>query len=156
MQCPSNPTHSPSPHSPHTPVFAVHDETKQRCMTKARIQWTNAYVRWRLSDATSRHEKRPSLKLSLQGPNSVCGVDGQPVLLIKRSSGSSFTPADRQLSFNCPRYISVGVSLGSCLGMLPLSAWRSMGSCLLPGWRCAGACILQSFFFTMAKSGRSS
>ncbi|CAM9245358.1 unnamed protein product, partial [Laminaria digitata] len=77
------------------------------CMGKARMQWTHDYVQWWLSDGTSRHERRPSLKLSLQGPNSVCGVDGRPVLLIRRSSGSPLTPTMRQLSFNCPRYISV-------------------------------------------------
>ncbi|CAM9198098.1 unnamed protein product, partial [Laminaria digitata] len=77
------------------------------CMGKEKIQWTNAYIRWWLLGGTSLHERRPSLKLSLQGPNSVCGVDGRPVLLIRSSSGSSLKPTKRQLSYNCPRYISV-------------------------------------------------
>lgn len=107
---PSNPTPSYPPSISHTrPFLSIHDGMKKRCMGKARMQWTNAYVRWRLSDGASRHEKRPSLKLSLQGPSTVCGVDGRPVMLIKRPSGSFLSPSKRHLSFNCPRYISVGV-----------------------------------------------
>ena len=148
-------TDPPPPLPPHGRV-CIHDEMQQRCMGKARIQWTNAYIRWWLSGGTSRQERRPSLKLSLQGPNTVCGVDGQPVLLIRRSSGISLTPAERQLSFNCPRYISVGVSLKVCVALLSLPTRRSIGCGLLSEWRCvmspASACISQANSLTMVNT----
>ena len=82
------------------------------------MQWTNAYIRWRLSGGASHQEERPSFKLSLQGPSTVCGVDGRPVMLIRRPSGSSLSPSKRHLSFNCPRYISVGVRTKVLLGIV--------------------------------------
>lgn len=58
---------------------------------------------------TSRDDgDRPSLKVFLQGSTGVYGVDGQPVVMIRRPPGGSSTNTDRQLSFNCPRYITVG------------------------------------------------
>ena len=103
--------------------FHSANERNPRCLGKARIQLANDYVRWRLSDPAVRQERRPSLKVFLQGPNSVRGVDGRPVLLIRRSSGFSLNPAKRQLSFNCPRYISVGVYLVACLPLASPLVW---------------------------------
>ncbi|CAN0206803.1 unnamed protein product, partial [Ectocarpus sp. 12 AP-2014] len=80
------------------------------CSLKTRIRWATACIRWRLDGRrnTSRQDspRRPSLKMFLQGSTGVCGVDGRPVVMVRRPPESS-TILGRQLSFNCPRYITV-------------------------------------------------
>ncbi|CAN0001978.1 unnamed protein product [Ectocarpus fasciculatus] len=80
------------------------------CSLKTRIRWAAAWVRWRLGGGrnTSPQDRprRPSLKIFLQGSTGVCGVDGRPVVMVRRPPESS-TIVGRQLSFNCPRYITV-------------------------------------------------
>ncbi|CAN0048982.1 unnamed protein product, partial [Hapterophycus canaliculatus] len=81
------------------------------CSLRIRVRWAAAWIRWRfsrLAPATlqERRQRRPSLKVFLQGSTGVYGVDGRPVVMIRRPSESP-DMVDRQLSFNCPRYISV-------------------------------------------------
>ncbi|CAM9350133.1 unnamed protein product [Ectocarpus sp. 8 AP-2014] len=80
------------------------------CSSKTRIRWATACIRWRLGGRrnTSPQDRpsRPSLKMFLQGSTGVCGVDGRPVVMVRRPPESS-TVVGRQLSFNCPRYITV-------------------------------------------------
>ncbi|CAM9848987.1 unnamed protein product [Ectocarpus sp. 6 AP-2014] len=80
------------------------------CSLKTRIRWATACMRWRLSGRrnTSPQDRprRPSLKMFLQGSTGVCGVDGRPVVMVRRPAERS-TLVGRQLSSNCPRYITV-------------------------------------------------
>ncbi|CAM9584781.1 unnamed protein product [Ectocarpus sp. 4 AP-2014] len=81
------------------------------CSLKTRIRWATACIRWRLggrrNTSPQDRPRRPSLKTFLQGSTGVCGVDGRPVVMVRRPPESS-TIVGRQLSFNCPRYITVG------------------------------------------------
>eukprot|EP00752_Nemacystus_decipiens_P012801 g11336.t1 len=80
------------------------------CSLRTRIRWVNAWLSWRLagSRSTAPHERprRPSLKAFLQGSTGVYGVDGRLVVMMRRPN-DRLTMEDRQLSFNCPRYITV-------------------------------------------------
>ncbi|CAM9200045.1 unnamed protein product [Ascophyllum nodosum] len=78
------------------------------CSFQARMRWGYAYVRWRLLKRRSPLIRRPSFKIKLQGPTGVYGVDGKPVLMVRRlPKDSGLYYVGRHLSFNCPRYITV-------------------------------------------------
>lgn len=61
---------------------------------------------WWMSHRRSQ-ENRPSFKVALQGSTNVLGVDGLPVLMVRRVGSKAQRLAERQFSWNCPRYISV-------------------------------------------------
>lgn len=105
----------PAPRPPPHVLLCV-CEKNERCMWKARVQWANAYVGWWLSDRRSHHERRPSLKAAFQGSTFVPGVDGRPVMMIRRSGGPPLPSSERHLSFNCKRHITVSVSIHGCVG----------------------------------------
>ena len=101
-----------------TPPYP-HRTYVQRCSLRVRIRWANAWLRWRLAGSRSaaphQRPRRPSLKAFLQGSTGVYGVDGRLVVMMKRPH-DRLTMEDRQLSFNCPRYITVGFHGGFCVG----------------------------------------
>lgn len=45
--------------------------------------------------------------MALQGSTGVIGVDGLPVVMVRRLDAPGTALAERQLSYNCPRYITV-------------------------------------------------
>lgn len=102
IYCRNNPFH---------PAFKI-PLRKHRCSWAARIRWANAWVRWRLARCTSVTPQdgrtRPSLKEFLTGSTGVYGVDGKLVVMVRRPPERA-AMVDRQLSFNCPRYITVGI-----------------------------------------------
>ncbi|CAM9826595.1 unnamed protein product, partial [Sphacelaria rigidula] len=73
---------------------------------RARLRWARSYLRWRMHRRRVQSE-RPSLKVGLQGPTGVIGVDGLPVVMVRRPDPSEAELVERQLSYNCPRYITV-------------------------------------------------
>lgn len=73
---------------------------------RRRIRWAGSYLQWRISNRRTSSE-RPSLKMALQGSTGVIGVDGLPVVMVRRLDAPGTALAERQLSYNCPRYITV-------------------------------------------------
>ncbi|CAM9204720.1 unnamed protein product, partial [Sphacelaria rigidula] len=70
-----------------------------------RIRWAQSYLLWRMNNERVPSQ-RPSLQVALQGSTGVVGVDGLPVVVM-RTSSSETGRVERQLSYNCPRYITV-------------------------------------------------
>ncbi|CAM9735015.1 unnamed protein product [Sphacelaria rigidula] len=73
---------------------------------QTRVRWAGRYLRWRVGRRRVLSE-RPSLKVALQGPTGVIGVDGFPVVMVRRPDPFKAALVERQLSYNCPRYITV-------------------------------------------------
>lgn len=48
--------------------------------------------------------------MKVQGTSVVPGVDGLPVVIVQRVDPNAPTLATRQLSHNCPRYITVSLA----------------------------------------------
>lgn len=95
----------------------------QRCLLRIRMRLACAWLSWRLAGSSSvaphERQRRPSLKAFLQGSTGVYGVDGRLVVMMRRPH-DRLAMEDRQLSFNCPRYITVGFD--SAVGLLSLKA----------------------------------
>lgn len=77
-----------------------------RSSWEVRIRWARSYLLWRMSNEREPSE-RPTIEAALQGSTGVVGVDGLPVVVV-RTSPSETGQIERQLSYNCPRYITVG------------------------------------------------